>query len=297
MKRIAFPMLQRLRSPQTRILIAAVGLGLAATFLSHSAQTQERFLLKETLIQAEALTEVVVAGRALPRNTVVREEDLAIRLLPQSWLHAEHVSPEATDLVLGARLKRDVPSGSPIAVSDTESSETPTKTITVRPGYRLLSLPADETSSVSGLIRPGHWIDLWASSAVPLEPAMNLSNTDIRVVQAAARPPVPADLVASAIRVVAVGGDTRATSSNHMPDESPGATRYSSLTIEVPGDLVAPLLAAQTRGRLIALLRPDVLPTSVSRRSSTAGASSPSGSSPAKATPVEIIVHSPGGQS
>lgn len=290
------PVLQRLRSPQTLVLLTALGLGVAATFLSHSAQNQERTLLKESLIQAEALTEVVVAGRSLPRNALVREEDLAVRLLPQSWLHAEHVHPDTADLVIGARLKRDVASGSPISVTDTESRDTPSKTITVRPGYRLLSLPADETSSVSGLIRPGHWIDLWASSALPLEATAMQSNTDIRVVQASARPPVPADLVASAIRVVAVGGDTRANSTN-TSDENLGATRYSSLTIEVPGDLVAPLLAAQTRGRLIALLRPDVVPTPASKRSTRSPARALSASSPSSTPEVEIIVHSQGGQS
>ncbi len=290
------PVLQRLRSPQTLVLLTALGLGVAATFLSHSAQNQERTLLKESLIQAEALTEVVVAGRSLPRNALVREEDLAVRLLPQSWLHAEHVHPDTADLVIGARLKRDVASGSPISVTDTESRDTPSKTITVRPGYRLLSLPADETSSVSGLIRPGHWIDLWASSALPLEATAMQSNTDIRVVQASARPPVPADLVASAIRVVAVGGDTRANSTN-TSDENLGATRYSSLTIEVPGDLVAPLLAAQTRGRLIALLRPDVAPTPASKRSTRGPARALSASSPSSTPEVEIIVHSQGGQS
>ena len=296
MKLILSPVLQRLRSPQTLVLLTALGLGVAATFLSHSAQNQERTLLKESLIQAEALTEVVVAGRSLPRNALVREEDLAVRLLPQSWLHAEHVHPDTADLVIGARLKRDVASGSPISVTDTESSDTPSKTITVRPGYRLLSLPADETSSVSGLIRPGHWIDLWASSALPLEATAMQSNTDIRVVQASARPPVPADLVASAIRVVAVGGDTRANSTN-TSDENLGATRYSSLTIEVPGDLVAPLLAAQTRGRLIALLRPDVVPTPASKRSTRGPARALSASSPSSTPEVEIIVHSQGGQS
>ena len=296
MKLISSPLLQRLRSPQTLILLAALGLGAAATFLSHSAQNQERTLMKESLIQAESLIEVVVAGRALPRNVVVREEDLAVRLLPQSWLHAEHIYPDTADLVVGARLKREVASGSPISVSDTESRDAPSKSLTVRPGYRLLSLPADETSSVSGLIRPGHWIDLWASSAVPLEATSMQSSTDIRVVQASARPPVPADLVASAIRVVAVGGDTRANSTN-TSDENLGATRYSSLTIEVPGDLVAPLLAAQTRGRLIALLRPDVVPAPASKRSTRGPARALSASSPSSTPEVEIIVHSQGGQS
>ena len=293
---ISYPLLQRLRSPQTLILLAALGLGTAATFLSHSAQNQERTLMKESLIQAESLIEVVVAGRALPRNVVVREEDLAVRLLPQSWLHAEHIYPDTADLVIGARLKREVASGSPISVSDTESRDAPSKSLTVRPGYRLLSLPADETSSVSGLIRPGHWIDLWASSAVPLEATSMQSSTEIRVVQASARPPVPADLVASAIRVVAVGGDTRANSTN-TSDENLGATRYSSLTIEVPGDLVAPLLAAQTRGRLIALLRPDVVPAPASKRSTRGPARALSASSPSSTPEVEIIVHSQGGQS
>ncbi len=296
MKLFSSPLLQRLRSPQTLILLAALGLGAAATFLSHSAQNQERTLMKESLIQAESLIEVVVAGRALPRNVVVREEDLAVRLLPQSWLHAEHIYPDTADLVVGARLKREVASGSPISVSDTESRDAPSKSLTVRPGYRLLSLPADETSSVSGLIRPGHWIDLWASSAVPLEATSMQSSTDIRVVQASARPPVPADLVASAIRVVAVGGDTRANSTN-TSDENLGATRYSSLTIDVPGDLVAPLLAAQTRGRLIALLRPDVVPAPASKRSTRGPARALSASSPSSTPEVEIIVHSQGGQS
>lgn len=296
MKLISSPLLQRLRSPQTLILLTALGLGAAATFLSHSAQNQERTLMKESLIQAESLIEVVVAARALPQNVVVREEDLAVRLLPQSWLHAEHVDPDTAERLIGGRLKRDIASGSPISISDTESRDLPSKTITVRPGYRLLSLPADDTSSVSGLIRPGHWIDLWTSSVVPVEANALQTDADIRVVQTAVRSPVPADLVASAIRVIAVGGDTRPTSTQSS-DETLGATRYGSLTIEVPGDLVAPLLAAQARGRLIALLRPDVVPIPASKRSPRGPARTLSATSPSSTPPVEIIVHSQGGQS
>lgn len=282
--------LQWVRSPQTWIFILAVGLGATAAAVNYNAQTQERSLLKEALIQSEGLVEVVVAGRALPRNHLVQEEDLAVRLLPQQWLNADQLSPDAVDRVIGSRLMRDIASGVPVSISDTQSENSSAKAMTVRAGYRLMSLPVDESSSVSGLIRPGHWIDLWASSPIAATSDSAAGSPDIQVLQASVEPPALADLVASAVRVVAVGGELRPIG---LQEEASGPVRYSSLTIEIPADRVAALLTAQARGRLIALLRSDV---AVGTRAAQTPESTKAQTS-TRRSPVEVIVHSQGGQS
>nr|UOZ96518.1 hypothetical protein NCPCFENI_00413 [Cupriavidus sp.] len=282
--------LQWVRSPQAWVFILAVGLGATAAAVSYSAQTQERSLLKESLIQSEGLVEVVVAGRPLPRNHLVQEEDLAVRLLPQQWLHADQLSPDVVDRVIGSRLMRDIASGVPVSITDTQPDNVPPKSVTVRAGYRLMSLPVDEASSVSGLIRPGHWIDLWASAPIAAAGDTAVSSPDIQVLQASVVPPALADLVASAVRVVAVGGELRPIG---VQEEGSGPVRYGSLTIEIPADRVAALLTAQARGRLIALLRSDVVAGSHGVR--TQGSTGAQTSS--RRTQVEVIVHSQGGQS
>jgi len=293
-KRFRSRIFDRLRSRQALMLFAAVGLGVAAAAVSHTAQTQERSLLKDQLIQSERLVEVVVAGRALARNRLLQEDDLAVRLLPQNWLHADQISPEAVDRVVGTRLTRDIAAGTPVSLTDTTPADLSAKATGVRAGYRLMSLPVDEASSVSGLIRPGHWIDLWAASPISVPSDTAVVSTDIQVLQASVTPPSLADLVASAVRVVAVGGDTRMAG---VYEEDAGAARYSSLTIEIPADRVAALLTAQARGRLIALLRADVQPQPrASRASRASSAARVEGSSPQKPR-VEVIVHSQGGQS
>jgi pilus assembly protein CpaB len=280
----------RLRTRQAWVLLAALGLGISAAALSHSEQTRQKILLKDQLIQSERLIEVVVAGRALPRNRLIQEEDLAVRLLPQQWLHAEQVTVDNVDRVIGSRLSRDIAAGTPLSASDISLQEFTSATIAVRPGYRLLSLPVDEASSVSGLIRPGHWIDLWAATALP--PAVDLAalGTDIQVLQASVEPSAANDAVVSAVRVVAVGGETRV---DRDPASAEGPVRYSSLTIEVPANKVAALLAAQSRGRLVALIRADVTPVK-----GTKGPIRTATDTKRAATPrVEVIVHSQGGQS
>lgn len=282
--------LQWVRSPRAWVFILAVGLGATAAAVSYNAQTHERSLLKEALIQSEGLVEVVVAGRPLPQNHLVREEDLAVRLLPQQWLHADQLSPDAVDRVIGSRLLRNIASGVPVSISDTQSDHSSAKAVTVRAGYRLMSLPVDEASSVSGLIRPGHWIDLWASSPIAAAGDTAASSPDIQVLQASVVPPPLADLVASAVRVIAVGGELRPIG---LQEEGSGPARYSSLTIEIPADRVAALLTAQARGRLIALLRSDIA------AGSRVG-SRPQSTGPQTSThrpQVEVIVHSQGGQS
>jgi len=282
--------LQWIRSPQAWIFILAVGLGATAAAVSYNAQTQERSLLKDALIQSEGLVEVVVAGRPLLRNHLVQEDDLAVRLLPQQWLHAEQLRPVSVDRVIGSRLIRDIASGVPVSTSDMQPDEPPAQAMVVRAGYRLMSLPVDESSSVSGLIRPGHWIDLWASSPIAAAGDIVASSPDIQVLQASVSPPALADLVASAVRVVAVGGELRPIG---LQEVGSGPVRYSSLTIEIPADRVAALLSAQARGRLIALLRSDVA------AGSRAAPTSESTGAPAstRRPQVEVIVHSQGGQS
>lgn len=114
--------------------------------------------------------------------------------------------------------------------------------------------------------------------------------SDIQVLQASVEPTAVNAPVVSAVRVVAVGGETRV---DRDPASAEGPVRYSSLTIEVPADKVAALLAAQSRGRLVALLRAEVTPAKATKgpiRTAT-------GTTRAATPRVEVIVHSQGGQS
>jgi Flp pilus assembly protein CpaB len=155
-----------------------------------------------------------------------------------------------------------------------------------RPGYRLLSIPADETSSVSGLIRVGDRVDLWSAATIA---PLAVTSPEVQVITHQSQDASHARLLAEALKVVAVGGRYQQPSSSPSKRPLDGASeRYSSLTLEVPAALVESVLSAQSLGRVVALLRPDPSTLKLGKGQVRGGG----GKSQQKQKPVEVIVHS-----
>jgi Flp pilus assembly protein CpaB len=171
-----------------------------------------------------------------------------------------------------------------------------------RSGYRLLSIPADETSSVSGLIRVGDRVDLWSAATIA---PLAVTSPEVQVITHQSQDASHARLLAEALKVVAVGGRYQAQSSSKRLSES-STDRYSSLTLEVPAALVESVLSAQSLGRVVALLRPDpstlksglgrvvalLRPDPSTLRLGKGQVRGGGGKSQQKQKPVEVIVHS-----
>ncbi|MFZ9759789.1 MAG: Flp pilus assembly protein CpaB, partial [Burkholderiaceae bacterium] len=241
--------------PRFWIAIFAVGLGLTAGWLSYShlAQAEER--LRSEIVVSEKLVSVVVAAKPLSPGLILSESLLAVRELPQAWVLPNALSEETLDEALGRELVRAVASGAPLSMADLAEPQVATGYPQARPGYRLLSIPADETSSVSGLIRVGDRVDLWSAATIA---PLAVTSPEVQVITHQSQDASHARLLAEALKVVAVGGRYQQPSSSLSKRPLDGASeRYSSLTLEVPAALVESVLSAQSLGRVVALLRPD----------------------------------------
>lgn len=272
--------------PRFWIAIFAVGLGLTAGWLSYShlAQAEER--LRSEIVVSEKLVSVVVAAKPLSPGLILSESLLAIRELPQAWLLPNALSEETLDEALGRELVRAVASGAPLSMADLAEPQVATGYPQARPGYRLLSIPADETSSVSGLIRVGDRVDLWSAATIA---PLAVTSPEVQVITHQSQDASHARLLAEALKVVAVGGRYQQPSSSPSKRPLDGVSeRYSSLTLEVPAALVESVLSAQSLGRVVALLRPDPSTLKLGKAQVRASA----GKSQQKQKPVEVIVHS-----
>ena len=272
--------------PRFWIAIFAVGLGLTAGWLSYShlAQAEER--LRSEIVVSEKLVSVVVAAKPLSPGLILSESLLAVRELPQAWVLPNALSEETLDEALGRELVRAVASGAPLSMADLAEPQVATGYPQARPGYRLLSIPADETSSVSGLIRVGDRVDLWSAATIA---PLAVTSPEVQVITHQSQDASHARLLAEALKVVAVGGRYQQQSSSPSKRTLDGVSeRYSSLTLEVPAALVESVLSAQSLGRVVALLRPDPSTLKLGKGHVRASA----GKSQQKQKPVEVIVHS-----
>lgn len=286
--------LHRLRDalyrPRVWIGIFALGLGGLAGWLSYSHLVQAEERLRSEILLSEKRVPVIVAAKPLVPGTTLSESLLAIRELPEAWVMPDALSEETLELALGREVVRAVASGAPVAMADLVEPGRVEGPPQPRPGYRLLSIPADETSSVSGLIRVGDRVDLWSAATIA---PLAVTSPEVQVITHQSRDASHARLLAEALKVVAVGGRYQAHTVSSKQSFSSrsletSSDRYSSLTLEVPAALVEPVLSAQSLGRVVALLRPDpsTLKASRSRHRSSTGSSKP------KQKPVEVIVHS-----
>ena len=271
--------------PRFWIAIFAVGLGLTAGWLSYShlAQAEER--LRSEIVVSEKLVSVVVAAKPLSPGLILSESLLAVRELPQAWVLPNALSEETLDEALGRELVRAVASGAPVSMADLAEPQVATGYPQARPGYRLLSISADETSSVSGLIRVGDRVDLWSAATIA---PLAVTSPEVQVITHQSQDASHARLLAEALKVVAVGGRYQQQSSPSKRTLDGASERYSSLTLEVPAALVESVLSAQSLGRVVALLRPDPSTLKLGKGQVRASA----GKSEQKQKPVEVIVHS-----
>jgi pilus assembly protein CpaB len=235
---------------------------------------------RQKLLPRGGLIEVLVAARDLQDGEKISAENLAIREIPRQWALADAVSPQEFDSVDQSVLARQVISGTPILRSHLQQeSPVALQTVWLEAGYRAISIPVDEVSSVGGFIRPGDRVDLWAPSAAVVA-GENTRETMMTIPTKPASLDRPARLIAANLRVIATGQRME----GHTQDTNrPEAFTYGSLTLAVPASIAAVVLGEQLQGRLSIALRGPQLATAAVSRSTTEQRYN-------IATPIEILV-------
>lgn len=104
-----------------------------------------------------------VAARPLPKGTLARDEDFTVRSVSPERLPAGAIleTPDSKAGLPGSLVRKFVDAGNPITLQDVLRPRDRGFLATVlAPDSRAISIKVDEESGVSGLIRPGDYVDV-----------------------------------------------------------------------------------------------------------------------------------------
>lgn len=216
---------------------------------------------RERLLPQGGLVEVLVAARDLSIGDIVSPVTVAVRRMPQDWSLPNSITPLDFDAIHQRPVIKPLKAGHPITADHLRQSAGASTGLKLNSGFRAVSIPVDEVSSVGGLIQPGDRIDLW-SSAIP---AASQSEGAIISLTAERAPMQPqARLIAENLLVLATGGQTDRSAELAASTARGAAARsaYSTLTLAVPAGVANLVLGGHLQGRMGVALRAAEAPAS-----------------------------------
>jgi Flp pilus assembly protein CpaB len=249
--------------------VALIGVAAAITaFWATQQYAQDRVNAeRDKMLPRGGLVEVLVAARELQPGERLSAENLAVRQIPREWALSDSVSPSEFELLDQAILVHRLTAGSPVMQAHLQmASSNDQPTVRLEAGYRAISIPVDEVSSVGGFIRPGDRVDLWA----PTPMVSSDSNAEALAMMTSNTPGAhrPARLIASNLKVIATGqrlegqvANANANLNGNLNGNAQESFSYASLTLAVPASIAAIVLGEQLQGRLSIALRGPPLAT------------------------------------
>lgn len=193
--------------------------------------------------KAQAMVQVLVPKRDLPKGSVLGVDAVAVRSVPQGWRHSNAITPEQFDRVEHQRLAYPVVRGEMLLWSLLEGQGPAAFSSRLTAGRRAITFPVDEVNSISGMLVPGDHIDLVATLRKDSRSLMLPLLQNVLVLATGATADASVD-----------GREARRT--------------YTTITLEASPDEAQRVLAAREVGKLAAVLRPpaDVSTTPSSHR-------------------------------
>jgi pilus assembly protein CpaB len=178
---------------------------------------------------------VVVAASDLRPGMFLSNQTVAVRDVPNAFLHAEAISADRWSSVAGRVLARPLRSGEPVLMSHLAQDLSAGFSAQLAEGMRALTFPVDEESSISGMLSPNDRIDIFFTTTASSET-------------------VTLPLLTS-VPVIATGIRT-ATNENYV-DKS-AQNQYRTVTVSVTPEDAAKITLAQDAGKItIALRQPE----------------------------------------
>jgi pilus assembly protein CpaB len=145
------------------LLLATAALGLIAYSMN---QPNPVVQVTENTPAPAPLVGYLVAARPLPRGTLAREEDFAVRSVPSDSVPKQAIldTPDAKIGLRGSLVRNFLDTGSPVTSQDL--SHPGFLASVLAPDSRAISIKVDAESSVSGLIRPGDYVDVVSTQVI-----------------------------------------------------------------------------------------------------------------------------------
>jgi len=146
-------------------LIVAIVAGLLGVFMIVNYMRQYEQSIADKYAPKEKKT-VVQARKNIPAGTVITEEHIALKKVPEEYSQPYVVTnPER---ILGRKAVVDIAEGEQITMSKLVLVDTQATLSKKTPeGKRAVTIPVDSLTSVGGLIRTGDSVDVIATIAMP----------------------------------------------------------------------------------------------------------------------------------
>ncbi len=220
-------------------LLAGVGTMVYLKLLEHR--------LEERLAPAEKqMMRVVVATTDLPIGSKVDSSTMAVRQVPAEYVNNDVITPDNFESVDGAVLIKPLSHGKMLSQEYINLNIPKDFSDTIHVGHRAITIQVDEINSISGLIRPGNSIDLYARLQAGSVPGGENADTGEVVI------PVLEDIF-----VLATDHHSARPNEDEFKNLKPEDHRrsYDTLTLEVTPTEAALISIAESRGSLVASLR------------------------------------------
>jgi len=142
------------------LLLGAIASGGGAAYFTDDYINNRVKSEEERLSSKYKPVKIVVAKSNLRIGDVLSYENLAIREMPNSYIHAAAVRSENADSVVGKRVMQSLNAGESLLSNFLASKTNSGFSNLIEKDQRGLTFPVDIVSSMSGLLRPGDKIDL-----------------------------------------------------------------------------------------------------------------------------------------
>src|SRR3954463_7525154 len=146
------------------MLAAAIILGLAATWLAVNYLKTREARISEEIKARQAggpTTEVVVPTKDLPRGSALTQSVLAGRPIASDLVYEDMITSDQFDKIAGKRLLRAVQQGRALRRADLFDERGKDFSDNIEPGLRAITIETDELNSISQMLRPGNFVDLY----------------------------------------------------------------------------------------------------------------------------------------
>lgn len=257
------------------LLGLAIALGAGAVYLSNGLIHSRMAQLEEESRRGREMVNVVVAKRDLDRGEPISADAMAVREVPKEFVHQNAVMPGQFNDFERQRLTMPIKRGEVLLPMHAEGGGQYVFSATLKKGLRALTVEVDSVNSISGMLKPGDYIDLIYSGRAA----------------SAQSPEREEELTLPLLSKVPVLATDQRVSRREDGTES----SYSTITLEVSAEDADRIIVARAAGRLTALLRnPD---DTDPNRTPVMSAGSLIGQRPAQAggRSVEFIIGGQGG--
>lgn len=211
------------------IAVALFFLGFGVSFLAIQKQRMEAK-------KGWNLTPVVVASVDIPEGTVVTQEMISQRSVPEQFVTSSVVKPESASYVVNTKVLVSLQAGDPLLWSQFASTNVERLSTKVNKKLRAITIEAKSTTAVGGWVRPSDHVDIIGTFKDP--------NTNEQV----------AVTLLQNVVVLATGKITGSTNVNLVPENERTYSHVSLLMIPEEAEI---LVLAQELGNLTLSLRND----------------------------------------